>query len=49
MRGFCREPFRINIESFQALSLILSLVMTLASEQQFTDGELCGERIVALE
>ena len=28
MRGFCREPFRINIESFQALSLILSLFMT---------------------
>ena len=49
MRGFCREPFRINIESFQALSLILSLFMTLASEQQFTDGELCGKRIVALE
>ena len=43
MRDFCREPFRINIESFQALSLILSLFMTLASEQQFTDGELCGK------
>ena len=49
MRGFCREPFRMNIESFQALSHILSLVMTLASEQQFTDGELCGKQIVALE
>ena len=43
MRGFCREPFCMNIESLQALSHILSLVMTLASEQQFTDGELCGK------
>ena len=48
MRDFCREPFRINIESFQVLCRILSLFMTLVSEQQFTDGELCGERIVAL-
>ena len=27
MRGFCRESFRINIESFQALCLILSIFM----------------------
>ena len=27
MRDFCREPFRINIESFQALCRILSIFM----------------------